>query len=84
MHKSEREGTTPSSAIANILRTSYILARVSETAIVLVGHQLIEEEEEEEEEEEAAAATTEQERAAASERGEDPWEVRSGQLRKLD
>ena len=77
MHKSEREGTTPSSAIANILRTSYILARVSETAIILVGHQLIEEEE-------AAAATTEQERVAASERGEDPWEVRSGQLRKLD
>ena len=77
MHKSEREGTTPSSAIANILRTSYILARVSETAIILAGHQLIEEEE-------AAAATTEQERVAASERGEDPWEVRSGQLRKLD
>ena len=79
MHKSEREGTTPSSAITNILRTSYILARVSETAIILVGHQLIEEEEEE-----AAAATTEQERVAASERGEDSWEVRSGQLRKLD
>ena len=44
MHKSEREGTTPSSAIANILRTSYILARVSETAIIQGEHQLIEEE----------------------------------------
>ena len=77
MHKSEREGTTPSSAIANILRTSYILARVSETAKIQGVHQLIDEEE-------AAAATTEQERVAASERGEDPWEVRSGQLRKLD
>ena len=75
MHKSEREGTTPSSAITNILRTSYILARVSETAIIQDEHQLIEED--------AAAATTEQERVAASERGEDPWEVRSGQLRKL-
>jgi hypothetical protein len=44
MHKSEREGTTSSSAIANILRTSYILARVSETAIIQGEHQLIEEE----------------------------------------
>ena len=78
MDKSEREGTTQSSAITNILRTSYILARVSETAIIQGEHQLIEEEEA------AAAATTEQERVAASERGEDPWEVRSGQLRKLD
>ena len=77
MHKSEREGTTSSSAIGKILRTSYILARVSETAIIQGEHQLIDEEE-------AAAATTEQERVAASERGEDPWEVRSGQLRKLD
>jgi hypothetical protein len=44
MPKSEREGTTPSSAITNILRTSYILARVSETAIIQGEHQLIEEE----------------------------------------